>query len=128
MKKPVILDASALLALIQEDPGCEDVEKCLPDVIMSSVNVSEVISILLRIKLPINEIQDILSELIIEVKDFSHEQALVAAEIGHLNTNLGLSLGDRACLALAKSSNHPVLTADKIWANINDKIDIRIIR
>ena len=73
-------------------------------------------------------IEEILSNLNLEVVPFSQEQALRAGILRPSTKSLGLSLGDRACLALGLYLKLPILTADKLWSNLNLAVEIRLIR
>lgn len=124
----VVLDASAVLALLNCEPGHEVVEKQLANGVISAVNLSEVVTILTELGISCEESATITGELIKEVVDFDHAQALLAAGLRKITKSHGLSLGDRACLALAKFKNLPVLTANKAWHNINHGIKVLLIR
>ena len=126
----VILDSSALLALINDETGGDVVKEVLPSAVMSSVNVAEVVGILMaRYNTPKDEITIMINELIKGVIAFNTEQAFLTGTIESISrkNKLGLSLGDRACLALAESLNIPVYTADKAWSKLkilNIKINL----
>jgi PIN domain nuclease of toxin-antitoxin system len=128
----VVLDTSALLALINNETGKDRVIEILPSSIMSSVNVAEAASILMaRFNMPKEVVQSIIQKLIENIVSFTSEQAYIAGELNIINMEkkLNLSLGDRACLALAKDLQIPVYTADKPWKELKlDNIDIRFIR
>lgn len=124
----VVLDASALLALLNQEPGHSVVEEHLADAIMSAVNVSEVIAVLFAAKLPQKDILDVIQDLIKEVIPFDANQAFIAAEMRTKTQAYGLSMGDRACLSLAKMKKIPVLTADKIWSKVDIGVSIEVIR
>lgn len=128
MTKMVVLDASALLALLKQEPGYELVAKHLPEAIMSAINVSETVAILHDTGIAQTECEKIIDELISEIIPFDKEQAYSAASLKKQTKSLGLSLGDRACLALGKFKNLPILSADKIWAKLNLDLEIHIIR
>ena len=123
----VVLDASALLALINSEPGADNVAKILPNACMSSVNYSEVATVLQNIGMSGDVIESILEGLV-EVISFSQEHALFAASLHSQTKKHGLSLGDRACLALGCSIKCPVYTADRVWANLNLEIKVHLIR
>lgn len=97
----VVLDASALLALINQEPGHEIVEDKLPYAIMPTVNVSEVMTVLTHAGAPIDEIKPIVFNLIPEIIPFGKIHAVVTAKLRHPTKTRGLSFGDRSCLALA---------------------------
>lgn len=123
-----ILDASALLALINREDGAKDVEKILPGAIMSAVNISEAAAVMHRLGMPMLEIKEIFINLIPERVPFDTEQAFHVARLRKDTKHKGLSLGDRACLALGIIKKIPVLTADKIWMNLNLDLEIVCIR
>lgn len=124
----VVLDASAFLALVNNEIGKDVVEPLLPHSIMSSLNVSEVVSELdSKLSLPLAHIQKILC-LIPEVYQFNKELAVQTGLLKKSSTHLGLSLGDRACLALAAHLTLPVYTADKAWSKLHTDITITQIR
>lgn len=116
----IVLDASAVLALLNQEPGCKVVEKHLPKSILSTVNLAEVIAVLTDAGMPHEEAESTITELIKEIATFDQPQACLAASLIKSSRPYGLSLGDRACLALAKIKNVPVLTADKAWSNLNN--------
>lgn len=124
----MVLDASAILALLNKEPGHELVEKALPHSTLSTVNFSEIITVLDHFSMPISQAQEITLELINELLPFDHKQALIAASLRKETKQYGLSLGDRACLALAKVLQSPVLTADKAWKKLDVGVDVQLIR
>lgn len=128
MNNKVVLDASAVLALINQEPGHEFVEKYLPSAIISTVNLSEVIAVLVEIGMNAKEAEAITHGLISEVVSFDHQQSIIAGTLRKETKKMGLSLGDRACFALATVESLPVLTADKIWAKVNVGVEIKLIR
>lgn len=122
-----VLDASALLALMNREPGYEQVEKLLPDACISSVNLSEVASVMLRLGAPIRDLKLALQGLL-SVIDFSEDHALTAAELLKPTRAKGLSLGDRACLALGQHLGLPVFTSDRAWKDLSVGVEIHLIR
>ena len=117
----VILDSSALLALIHNEPGCDVVKPLLPNAVMSSINIAEVIGILgARYKMPQNEITEMIEELIQTIISFNTAQAYIVGEIEKINRaqKLALSLADKACISLGELLNAPIYTADKAWAKV----------
>lgn len=124
----MVLDASALLAFMFQEPGHELVAQHVADCCLSTVNLSEVIGRFVRDG---HEAQAVLNKLLstpIEVVPFSAQQAGLAALLLPLGQPLGLSLADRACLALAMSRRLPVLTADTVWQSLDLSIEIQLIR
>lgn len=123
-----VLDASALLALLNAEEGAELVQDLLPEALVSSVNLAEVVTRLCAAGMPEAEIRDLLALLGMESTPFDHEQALQTGLLYAQAGPQGLSLGDRACLALARTASRPAVTADRAWARIDLGIEIRLIR
>jgi len=128
MNKSFILDASALLALINQEPGSAIVEEHLVGAQMSAINAAEVATVLCNLQMPLEEIEEILNDLLEEIIPFDTEQALLAAALRNKTKHKGLSLGDRACLALGMKTKLPILTADKVWLELNLGLKIHTIR
>ena len=124
----VVVDASAILALLNQEKGSEEISQWIGKAVISSVNLSEVVAKLAEGGVTEADIEEILSNLNLEVVPFSQEQALRAGILRPSTKSLGLSLGDRACLALGLYLKLPILTADKLWSNLNLAIEIRLIR
>jgi PIN domain nuclease of toxin-antitoxin system len=124
----VILDASAVLALLHEEPGAELVQKYLPKARISSVNLAEVITRLNLVGLPTGQILEALNLLSLDVVPFDEEQALQAGILALETKGLGLSLGDRACLALGIVTGCAVLTADKAWLEVDLGVEVVLAR
>ena len=125
----IVLDSSALIALIKNEPGAEGVEKILGQIVMSSVNVSEVVGVLLDGEMSLSNVQDCILPLISSIIPFDEEQAFKTASLKKITKSKGLSLGDRACLALGITLQSPVYTADKVWKEVVlPGIQIHLIR
>jgi PIN domain nuclease of toxin-antitoxin system len=124
----VVLDASALLALVNQEPGQAAVAELLPRSLVSAVNASELVAKLTDQGMPENEIQDVLVALNLTVVPFDEGQGLIAGYLRPVTKHLGLSLGDRACLALGLQTQCPVVTADKAWAKLEVGVGIQVIR
>jgi ribonuclease VapC len=122
----VVLDASAVLALLQEEPGADEVEGLLDGASMSCVNLSEVIQKAERHGVQTEGIEYDLEALGIEFRDFDLAMARPTAELWSAGKDL--SLGDRACLALAKVTDATAITADGRWAIDGLGVDVRMIR
>jgi PIN domain nuclease of toxin-antitoxin system len=123
-----VLDASALLALINQEKGAEVVSPLLHECIMSCVNVCECASVLRDLKIPSENIQTLLDELIAKVIPFDAAQAYETAFLREKTKLKGLSLGDRACLSLGRLKKLPVVTADRVWAEIDCGVKVILIR
>jgi PIN domain nuclease of toxin-antitoxin system len=125
----VVLDASALLALVNGEKGHEQVASILEDAAMSTVNACEVIGELhTRLQMPIREAEGIVLSLVPHVIDFDWEQSMFAGALKRQTKTLGLSLGDRACLALGKKLSASVYTADSVWKSLDVSVNIVLIR
>ena len=124
----VVFDSSVLIAILRQDPGSEVGEQSLNDALISTVNLAEVATYLARNSVPPETIDRALTAFPIEVVPFDREQGLIAGCLYPACKSLGLSLGDRACLALAKSKNLPVLTADKAWLELEINVEVKSIR
>ena len=123
-----VLDASALLALLNREPGSDRVMTALPDAVMSSINFSEMVAKLTKEGREASEIQFYLDSLGLEIVDFNQSLAYRTGFLLPLTKTIGLSLGDRACLALAESLGIPALTSDRAWATLNLGIQVELIR
>jgi ribonuclease VapC len=124
----IVLDASAVLALINREAGHLSVEKYLQHSVISSVNFSEVVTVLGDLGMIIKDAESLIREIMIEIIPFDREHAVIAAGLRKDTKQYGLSLGDRSCLALAMCRKLPVLTADRIWVKTKLDLDIRLIR
>jgi ribonuclease VapC len=123
-----VLDASALLALLNREPGSDRVMAALPDAVMLSINFSEVVAKLAKEGREASEIRFYLDSLGLEIVDFNQPLAYRTGFLLPLTKTIGLSLGDQACLALAESLGVPALTSDRAWATLNLGIQVELIR
>lgn len=128
MTGKIVFDSSAILALLKMEAGHEIVAQNLERAIVSSVNFSEVVTVLARKGFGQDRVVKSLKETFLHIEDFNVEQAIIAAALDDATKRHGLSLGDKACLALAKSKNLSVLTADRIWGGLNLWIKVKLIR
>jgi PIN domain nuclease of toxin-antitoxin system len=123
-----VLDASAVIAYMREEPGHEVVAPLMGSALVSSINVSEVLTVLLRHGLPADVGRDLFEDLRVGVVPFTLEHATRAAAIGAEFPRAGLSLGDRGCLALAREVDAPVVTSDRAWAELDVGVEVVLIR
>ena len=123
-----VLDASALLAFLHQEAGGASVREYLADAVISCVNWSEVVQKSLVSGADVRGMREDLTDLGLVVRPFSVWQAEMAGRLAPATSHLGLSLGDRACLALALDLELPVLTADRVWAKLSLGLEIRVIR
>ena len=123
-----VLDASALLAYLHQEPGWEMVQSELAGASIGAVNWCEVAHKAARNGLDVTRIRGLLQDMEMSIVAFTPEQAESAANLWSTTRAYGLSLADRACLALALERKRPVLTADRVWSELDLEIDIRLIR
>jgi len=123
-----VLDASALLAMLQDEPGGDIVQELLETAAISSVNWSEVTQKALERQMEIEELRHDLEALGLEILPFTAVLAETTARLRSATSKAGLSLGDRACLALAAVLGLPAVTTDRIWPDLGLPIKIRVVR
>lgn len=124
----IALDASALLALLFEETGHAQVAQVLDDCCMSTVNLAEVLGRFARDGHETDRVSARLQSLPIEIVPFGVSDAVTAASLLPATRPFGLSLGDRACLALARSRGIAAMTADTAWTQLALGIEITVIR
>lgn len=124
----IVLDASALLAFLFREAGHDRVATVLSRSCLSTVNLSEVLGRFTRDGHDPQLVLQRLVETTIEIVPFTAADASATAALLPTTRHLGLSLGDRACLALARSRSAPALTADRVWAQLDIGIRIELIR
>jgi PIN domain nuclease of toxin-antitoxin system len=124
-----VLDASALLALLGVEGGSEIVVKAITEgAAISTVNLSEIVAKLSDHGMSEEAIHEALDSLELDIIDFDIKHAYRAGLLRPLTKRAGLSLGDRACLALAQQLNLPTLTTDRVWENILPNVQVQVIR
>jgi ribonuclease VapC len=123
-----VVDSSAVLAVFLDEPGGRDVAPILEGALLSSVNLAEVYARLLELGAPSDRAWNRILSVQCEICFFTDEQARVAAELRAVTRSFGLSLGDRACLALAIERKATVYTTDRVWTKLNLGIRIEAIR
>lgn len=124
----LVLDASAVLAVILAETGAEVVIPRLPGAFLSCVNLAEIATRALDLGKPLEETAREIGRLPLHIAAYDAEQAYFTASLRPAARPLGLSLGDRACLALAMSHKASVLTADRDWRKLDVGIDIIVFR
>jgi PIN domain nuclease of toxin-antitoxin system len=123
-----ILDASSLLAFLHDEPGADRVRSALAGALVSAVNWSEVVQKSLRRQADVKGMRQEFIEVGVIFIPFSEEHAESAAHLWDKTHHHGLSLADRACLALAIERQLPILTADRAWSRLSLGLDIQFIR
>lgn len=124
----IVLDASALLTLFQLEPGADIVAQRVGNSAVSAVNFSEVVAKLAEKGVPEAAIRSHLTSLKMQTVAFDVELAYSAGLLRPDTRSLGLSLGDRSCLALAQMLGLPVLTGDRRWRELGLEVEVRLIR
>ncbi len=128
MTVEVVLDSSAVLALIHGEPGGEAVRAIMSVSVVSAVNLAEILTKLTDSGTALTEIQEMVSQLPIESAPFDQRQAWVVSTLRARTRERGLSLADNACLALAQTLGCPAWTADRVWADLDLDIEVKLIR
>jgi ribonuclease VapC len=123
-----VLDASALIALLWEEPGAEAVEPLLGRAVISTVNWAEVLQRFPAVALAITGRRHSVEALGVTLEPFTGDDAEVVAGLWSRTRAAGLSLGDRACLALALRLRAPAYTADRAWGDIDAGARVVLIR
>ena len=127
--KQFLLDASAILAVLQGEKGADFVIDIIEQgANMTTLNISEVMSKLYQKNYSKAEINSCINELAINFIDINITIATLAASYYTKTKSLGLSMADKICLATAKLGNYTIITADKDWAKTNFGVDIKLIR
>jgi ribonuclease VapC len=124
----VVLDASAVLAILNQEPGADVVQERLSEALMSFVNTVEVGTKLVDGGMTATAAKEAIELLEIVMVDLNQDLAEAAVELREVTRAVGLSLADRACLALALREGAVALTADRVWANVDVGCQIELIR
>ncbi|WP_010164983.1 type II toxin-antitoxin system VapC family toxin [Sphingomonas sp. PAMC 26617] len=117
----VVMDASAVLALVRDEPGADKVGPHVGQAAISAVNLQEVVKELLLNGLDAATIHELLDELRLDIRAHDVEAAYAAAGLHAQTREFGRGLGDRSCLALAMHLGVPALTADREWKKVKVK-------
>ena len=120
-----LLDSSALLAFLLGEPGAQHVQNALPTAALPLANLTETIDVLQRKGASFPQAASSVSKLQLPIVAHTEASAMFAAR---LSIFAGLSLGDRLCIAEAMALNAPVLTSDRLWAQLNLPITVELIR
>ncbi|PTL36791.1 VapC toxin family PIN domain ribonuclease [Candidatus Methylomirabilis limnetica] len=124
----VVLDASAILTLLNQEEGAERVAPFLADAVISTVNLAEVVTRLALAGMPETAIREALALLPLESVPFDVGQAIDVGLLAPTTKLSGLSLGDRACLVLAHRLDATAVTADQAWVGIDAGVAVELIR
>ena len=124
----IVLDASALLTLFNDEPGADEVMKAFNQpCLLSAVNHTEVLTKLLDKGLSPADAATVMTSVELQIVPFDETQSANAAWLRSVTRAVGLSLGDRACLALARAKNAVVLTADKPWLQVAKAVGVEVL-
>lgn len=121
-----VLDASALLAFMQEEPGGDSVD--LERSLINTVNLCEVVQKTVQRERDVEGLVEDLAYAGLTIMPFSPEEAATAGKLWQLTRSRGLSLGDRACLASGLHYRIPVATAERVWTDVDHGVHVRVIR
>lgn len=125
----IVFDASAIIALFAKEQGYQLIKQHMKNGIISSVNIAEVYKYCIETQNLSEEEAKLLVQLSdIKIIDFCPKQALISAKICNKTKAYGISLGDRACIALAILKNLPIITCDKIWKKLDLEIEFILAR
>ncbi len=123
-----VLDASALIAFLRNEPGADKVAAILPGACISAVNLSETLGKMVEHGKPLEATSYQIQRLGIPVIPFDDEQAKITASLWKSTRTIGMSLGDRSCLALAIKTSLPALTTERDSGKCGLNIEIVKIR
>ncbi len=124
----VVIDSSAIIAFLKGEAGSDVARQYISGALVSAVNVAEVASKLAEEGMPDAETRLTVADLGMEIVPFTMDHALQVGSLRLQTRAQGLSVGDRACLVLAKHQGVPAVTADRRWAELEIGVEVRLIR
>jgi PIN domain nuclease of toxin-antitoxin system len=124
----VVLDASAVLALAHREPGADRVAPHVDGACLSTVNWSEVARVCVTVGRKPASLREILADAGCVIVPFDADDAERAARLWPATRAAGLSLGDRACLALAERLGRTAVTADRAWVGLDVAVEVVCVR
>lgn len=126
LRTEYVLDSSAVIAVLSLEPGHEAVKELLGKSAISAVNLAEIANKLAHETPSVEAVRELLAELELTVVDWSEDMAYRSTEFTRFNKSHGLSLGDRACLTLAKHLRATAVTSDKAWQRL-PRLGVRVM-
>lgn len=123
----VVLDASALIAMLKGEKGATKVAGAIAGARVSSINYAEVVSHFVHAGMPAHEVDVMLQPLPMEVVSADRALATLAGRLRTVTAEAGLSLGDRFCLALAQRDGLPAWTSDQSWKKVADAAGVKVV-
>ncbi|MEO0683783.1 MAG: type II toxin-antitoxin system VapC family toxin [Cyanobacteria bacterium J06649_11] len=128
MSSAVVLDASAIIAVIKEEPGHEAVMPFIRNAVVLSVNFSEAVAYFAKHIVDDQVVSKVVQPFARAVVPYGFEESFLAGKLIRDTQQHGLSLGDRACIALGMVRKTSVITTDRAWAQLDVPIEIKLIR
>ena len=122
-----VLDASALMAFLRDEPGMGRVSEVIEGAAISAVNVAEVVAKGVQYGGTAPEISALLATLPIRMVPFEAEDAYASGALWPVTSKNGLSLGDRSCIALGKRLRLPILTSDGDWKGLENDLGVELV-
>ena len=123
-----VVDSSVLLAALRGEPNADQFLDGIDEAVVSTVIVAEVVSKLVSVGLSTEDAWRDATTAMDQIVDFDEQQARLAGELIQKTKQSGLSLGDRACLALGLVLKLPVYTADRAWKNVRVGVEVHLVR
>lgn len=123
----VVLDASALIAMLKGEKGSAKVAGAIAGARVSSVNYAEVVSHFIHAGMPAPEVDAMLQPLPMDVVAADQALATLAGRLRAVTAEAGLSLGDRFCLALAQRDGLPAWTSDRSWKTVESAAGVKVV-
>lgn len=122
-----VVDTSAVFVELNAEPGAEEARRWLRDAAISALNLQEVVSKSIDKGIPPEAIPALITALRLDIRPLDASLAVEAGILRKATSRFGLSHGDRACLALARSLKLPAITADRAWAEIAEDVGVHVV-